>query len=384
MKPLRIAMVIARYPPEAGGAELQCLRLSTVLSAMGHEVVVLTEKRRASLPDEVVDQGVRVNRMVTHGMPPYSSLEFAVKLWRHLRAQPKYDILHAHLIAMPALFALFWGALTRIPVVVKTAGAGPTGDIASSLRLRRGRLKLALFKRSIRHVVAPSHRARQELLDIGVQSDKVHLIPNGVNFERFRPPSSSQRMKAKADVGIASNQRTAIYAGRWVEGKNVELLLDIWEQGIARSDFAWSLILLIAGNSVPPTQRARLEGLRPYVRMFHDVENVSPYYHAADIAILLSVGEGLSNFLLEAMACGLPTLTSESAAVSQSSARETWGWVIPDSLLNPPHVTTILVSDTLSPSSLTAKGTIARYQIEQDYSLTATAKAYERLYRSMQ
>ncbi len=378
---MRIAMIIARYPPESAGAEIQCQRLSTALAALGHNITVLTENRRPDLPYEEFHNGVRIIRMPTRGKPPWSSFVFALKLLKFFLKNPHYDVLHAHLIALPAIFALIWGRLSRTPVLVKTAGAGPTGDVYTSKVLRRGRLKLFLFKRWVTSVVTPSGRSRLELLEIGVDESRIRVIPNGVDFNRFRPATLAERAQSRARLSLQEDEPVAIFTGRWVHGKNVELLLDTWEKGRTQVHFKWKLLLIIGGHGIPLAAKTRLEALRTHVIVRENPGPVLPFYHAADLAVLLSIGEGLSNFLLEGMACGLPTLTSESAAITSSTDRDQWGWTLPDPALSVDSITRFLSDHSQQRSVLTAKGFEARRHVEAHFSLTATAQAYETFYR---
>ncbi len=376
-------MIIARYPPAPGGAEIQCQRLSAALAAKGHEVTVLTENRSKSTPYEEIENGVRIIRMPTQGNPPWSSFVFILKLLKYMRRNPRFDVLHAHLIAMPAIFALAWGRWSRTPVLIKTAGAGPTGDIYTSRRLWRGRLKLRLFKRWVKSVIAPSRRARIELLDIGLKETQILRIPNGVDFNRFRPVSSEDRRLARIQLSLPADVPIAIYTGRWAHGKNIELLLDTWQAGLVHGQFRWKLLLVIGGDGVPASVKDRLEALKHDVFVFENIGDLLPFYHAADLAILLSSGEGLSNFLLEAMACGLPALTSESAAITGASTRDQWSWVIADSDLKPASLINFLMEKASPPDKLSNMGFAARHFVEEGFSLEAIAERYEQLYKSL-
>lgn len=379
---MRIAMIIARYPPETGGAELQCQSLSTGLAARGHNITVLTEGRRSYLPKEEVENGVNVIRMSTFGNPPWSSLIFVYKLWKYLRRAPPFDVLHADLLGLPAIFALIWQAWIKTPAIVKTAGAGPTGDIGTSKSILRGHLKLFLFKRLARTVIVPSQRCRKELLEIGIPDNNIELIPNGVDTRIFHPVSATKQKEIREELSLPALDPMAIFAGRWAYGKNLEMVLDTWKRALLDKSFKWKLILIIAGG-IPDERKADLEALKSHLFVYQDLNDLVPYYQSSNLAILPSIGEGLSVFLLEAMSCGLSTLTSESASITSASDRSSWGWVIPDAQLSTSSLTEFFLNTNINTEEFQLKGIAARRQVEKGFSFESVAQAYEGLYQRL-
>jgi len=370
-------MLISRFPPHIGGTEIQCFRLSRALVSRGHEVRVLTEGSSGQPAESVVD-GVRIRRFCVVGKPPFSSFLYAMKCLAYLVTHRNVDVLHAHMIATPAVVAIGAGSVLRIPVLVKVAGARQTGDIGTSRRLMRGRLKLWLFKKLARFVVCPSDETIQELKALGLPDDRLHKIPNGVDISRFSPEEEGSRIALRERLGLPADRLIAVYAGRWAEGKGVETLLGIWRDGLNRPSWRWDLLLLVS-EPLSQGQREQLKTLNGHAHMQFKIEDPAPYFKTSDLAVLLSKGEGISNFLLEAMACGLPTLTSETAALSKSPERMDWGFVVDDS-----HQALAVLEQLERNAELGAeKGARARKKIEQEFSIDEVAQGYETLYKRM-
>jgi glycosyltransferase involved in cell wall biosynthesis len=375
-------MFISRFPPYVGGTEIQCLRLSRQLSARGHHVSVLTEQPRDSVDESRASfEDIDVFRFATFGAPPFSSVIYALKSLLHALNHRDFDVFHAHMIALPAFVAIAAGRILGIPVLVKIAGGGATGEVGRSRSLIRGHLKLALFKRAAPFVVCPSEQTFRELKQIGLQETLLNRIPNGIDTRVFQPPGKGSVKSSRADLNLPVDRRIAIYSGRWTQLKRIDSLLAAWERGLENGDWQWDLLLLLAGP-LSNEQKLQLERLRPHVHVRLNVDNCVPYYHSSDLAVLISTGEGLSNFLLEAMSCGLPTLTTEAAAISDSPERETWGWVLDETSLIPNMVGKLLQFQQ-DLDSLTKKGERAREIVQERYSIDRIASLYENLYTQM-
>src|SRR5258708_26901865 len=116
---MNIAMLISRYPPVLGGSEIQCQRLAHALKRKGHRVTILTEPV-INVPDSADDNGIEVVRLGRVGGPRLlAAFFYMIYTLRYLRTQPSFDILHAHLIATPAITALWHGRRAHIPLIVK-------------------------------------------------------------------------------------------------------------------------------------------------------------------------------------------------------------------------------------------------------------------------
>lgn len=383
MSPLRIYMIISRFPPCVGGAEIQCYRLSKCLVARGHKVVVLTEQFPSHLPLHEEREGISIHRFQVYDRPPISSLIYSIKAWRWLSQDRQFDVLHAHMIAAPALVALKVGRNANKPVVVTTAGARGIGDVGGSLQTYRGRFKLSVFKRWAKSVVAPREEMAQELLDFGIPRSRVYMIPNGVDIRYFHPVSAPFRQQLKQRLGISPSRRVAFYAGRCAAGKGVEHLIALWEQAASRKDFKWDLLLVLGGDpSLTFAMRRKLDSLKPRVHWVHWADDIRTYYQASDLAILLSEAEGLSTFLLEAMASGLPALTTEASAIAPLKEAVAWSRVIQGDRPLVPAALTVLLEFQEDPALLARLGKAAREKA-LFFDWEKIANDYEQLYRTL-
>lgn len=233
------------------------------------------------------------------------------------RNSDKIDILHC-LTAFQDAFSL---ALTAeslgIPAVVKPA-AYHSEFLERSTRARI--LRLVALRRKlaarISAYVAISTEIADELISIGVAKSHVHHIPNGVDVARFRPIGPKERLEARTYWGLEEGP-LILFSGGLVRRKRPHLLLDLLGEPWAREARLQCLFLGPAGEmdyySSLVEAGSRCEGRARFLGFRRDPEEVVPM---ADVLVLPSTNEGMSNAVLEAMACGVPAIVSPCSGMA--------------------------------------------------------------------
>ncbi len=155
-------------------------------------------------------------------------------------------------------------------------------------------------------VIIFSQAQRDLLIRLGVPPDKVVVIPNGVDTDKYSPGPSQLKAELNAD-------RIFVYQGRIAIEKNVESLLKAWRQ----ADIPPSSKLVIVGdgplsNTLMLTYGADQNVL--WLGSIADEQRRIDILRGADVFILPSFVEGLSLSLLVAMACGLACLATDAGA----------------------------------------------------------------------
>lgn len=152
--------------------------------------------------------------------------------------------------------------------------------------------------REAEHILAPSDFVRDTLLEQGVDPARINLLPYGVDVERFRPgwtPDPQGRFRI-------------LYVGNVGQKKGIKYLLEAVRR-LGRSDITLTLVGRLVGSGA---------GLAPYRSLFHHLPHV-PYlqvhemFRNADLFIYPSLHEGSAFANLEAMAAGLPVITTHNA-----------------------------------------------------------------------
>lgn len=168
---------------------------------------------------------------------------------------------------------------------------------------------------NLRMVICNSRMVKDDIAArFGVGEDKLTVIHNGVDLEKFHPRLREGRTAVRAELGTPADAPVFLYAGSGFERKGVARLLQAMT-GAPPNCHAW-----IAGRDKRTGRYqalARRLGLADRVRFLGGRDDLPRLYGAADAFVLPTLYDPMPNAALEALACGLPVVTT-----SQSGARE--------------------------------------------------------------
>jgi len=216
--------------------------------------------------------------------------------------------------------ANFWGrmATARVPVPIVVASTRNRQLHPFNLLTERR------FARRTARVLANSEGVRRELVSIArVPAEKVQIIHNFIDLDRFRPPSDEERAQARARWNLAPGDVALLLPGRISVQKHqfgVALALGMMRR---RGQLPPNVRLLLAGRRHDRLYGAlldpwlKLQGVHERVTHLGTVTDMVSLYQAADVAVLPSLWEGLPNAVLEALACGLPAVVSHAANIDR-------------------------------------------------------------------
>ena len=179
------------------------------------------------------------------------------------------------------------------PIVVKVHGT----DINSYTRyfLRRNMIVCALSNSD--KIIAVSSALKDQVVRIGVSSEKIVVIPNGVNTDLFKPMDQAE-CRRKLELPI--NKKIVLYVGNMVKVKGIDVLIEAFAR--LSSDV---LLVLVGDGPLEPMLRLRVKelGIEGNVILSRrTTHNSVPFYmNACDVFCLPSRDEGCPNVVLEAM-----------------------------------------------------------------------------------
>jgi glycosyltransferase involved in cell wall biosynthesis len=232
------------------------------------------------------------------------------------------DILHAHGLLSPTTTAVIAKRLLGTPVVSKPLRGGELGDLKRLLNKPGGTRRFRMIKKYVDMFITISIEIKDELVKNGVAPEHCIFIPNGVKLDKFHPINREHKILLRKQLGLPEDQ-LVVFMGRLEKEKRVDQLIQVWpDVRKQRPDTS----LLILGNG---SQAEKLKGMASKGILFGgSVADVVPYLQTADLFVLPSISEGLSNALLEALAAGLPVLVTPTGGTTDIVRHKTSGWLI--------------------------------------------------------
>lgn len=307
-----VLMLIANFYPAVGGAEKQCFEISLSLISRNIKVTVLTRKLK-NTPKEQTLNGIFVRRLSAFGTGFVNAVSFMILsflyLWKHSK---EYDIIHVHLASSPALVAMAIGKLFGKKVLIKLAGGRGVDEITLSQKTLSGRIKLKLFLFLKPKLLVMNKDVLDWLKTTEFASLELQQFKNGVDTGKYSMLMYNEKINAKQKLGF-ENVLTFLFVGRLSPEKRIREFIEIWAELMQEEGIPKKVHLVIVGKG-PQEQDMRqaveVLNLSGTITMTGEKMDLLPYYHAADVFILPSVSEGLSNSMLEAMSCGLAVIAS--------------------------------------------------------------------------
>jgi glycosyltransferase involved in cell wall biosynthesis len=154
-------------------------------------------------------------------------------------------------------------------------------------------------------IVAISRDIREQLLFCGVQESRIRLIPNGVDVPKEKWDANDPHRYGAVCIANLSQQPL----------KGLDVLIEAWAI-VRKAQGPVQLVVCGRGNATSLIELAHRYGVGELIEFKGSVENVTSILVQADLFVLPSRVEGMSNVLLEAMAVGMPCVaTSVSGSV---------------------------------------------------------------------
>jgi glycosyltransferase involved in cell wall biosynthesis len=371
---IRVAMLIQDYLPIMGGAQRQLALVAPLLIQSGVDVQILTRHYPDLLTYERMN-GVPVHRLPSAGPKPVASLVYTLAALKKLH-QLKPDLIHAYNLFSPLTTALLSKRLTGTPVVVKVLRGGVLGDVDRLRKRAAGRWRLELARRNVDAFITISREIDSELAALGIEAHRRPFIPNGVDTVRFKPLDGQRKMELRHELALPQGP-LAIFIGRLVPEKRIrELVADIWPA--VRKDLPQANLIILGSG---PERQAILQAQTPGVHVVGEVDDVVPYLQTADLFILPSATEGLSNAMLEAMSVGLPVLATRVGGAGDAISHLQNGWLVtPD---QPEQILGALLELLTQPEKMVRLGRAARQTIEDQYALNEVGQMMRSLYEDV-
>jgi len=385
-----VLMVTGAYYPELSGAGLQCRSLVRSLKEHVDFLVFTTTSVERMLPLEDECDDVPVYRVRVEPKSLLSKVRASWRLvtlfitYRHL-----FSIVHLHGFSKKSILFMALAKLLRKAVVIKLTGV----DFDDPITVRRSsRWAYWWYSQSQLFIgVSPQFETLYKMA--GLPSQRLVMIPNGVDVNRFRPALIGERQTLRVKFGLPTTGSVVLFVGFFSNDKCPDVLFEAWLRASEGLQEPTTLFFVGATRSTyqeisfPLVERLRresglLEGTNRRVVFLESILDVEQVYRCADVFVLPSVREGLPNALLEAMASGLGCVASRLEGVTDSIISDgVNGFLVEPA--NVDQLTNALQVLLTQSNVVTDVGCHARKTIEMQFNLGDTGRKHLAVYRSL-
>jgi glycosyltransferase involved in cell wall biosynthesis len=198
---------------------------------------------------------------------------------------------------------------------------------------------IARMRENVDEVWVPSEFTRGMYVSSGLDADRVHVVPNGVDLSRFGPDGP------RFDLGLPGETLKLLFVGGFISRKGPDVLLDAYARAFAGredvtlvvKDFGASSVYRSADRSAL-TDWVTEHRLPPIVHIEDELsdEEMAALYRACDVLVHPYRGEGFGMPVLEAMACGLPVVVTGGGPTDEFCPDDA-GWRIRSSVVHFPE-----------------------------------------------
>ncbi|WP_404355914.1 glycosyltransferase [Methylotuvimicrobium sp. KM1] len=244
-----------------------------------------------------------------------------------LKRRHRFNLIDAH-FAYPDGYAATWlGKWFKVPVTITLRG---TEVSLSKFPARKLRIVSALQRATKIFSVADS--LKRHVVTLGIDSNKIRVVGNGVDADKFQPVD---RVDVRRDLNLPEDAPVLISVGGLVDRKGYHRVIEVMP--LLLEEFPDLVYLIVGGACAEGNNRKQLEqqvadlNLQKHVRFLGPLpsEQLKSPLSASDAFVLSTANEGWANVFLEAMACGLPVITTDVGGNSEVVNDVSLGTIVP-------------------------------------------------------
>lgn len=317
--------------------------------------------------------GIKVLRVPVAAVYGRSGLR-AYQVLRRLLSSGRYDIVQSQHEKADVLNAL----LPKRRGVIHISNRRDMG-FKKSNRLKHA---FRLLNHRFDRVVAPA----RQILDALATHEHLPLcratvIPNGVDTLRYRPREATWREARRRALGLGVDTVVFCCVARLTEVKCPLVLVDAFAR--LHAEYPDVRLLLAGDGPMADEVRRKVDasGLAGNIDLLGSIDAVDDLLPACDVAVLASSSEGMSNALLEAMACGLPVVATAVGGNLQLVKPGVNGVLVPAH--DPAAFAEAMLSLARDAHRRHDLGQRARRIVEEEFSAARMIIAYDHLYRGL-
>jgi glycosyltransferase involved in cell wall biosynthesis len=368
---IRIVHVISSL--DTGGAEVMLVKLVRAMDRDRFSNIVISLTDRGQLGEQIESSGVAVHTLgMKRGRPDVSVLPRMIRLIKTLNPTIVQSWLY-HADLLSTLAVKFSGS----PILLWNVRCSDM-DLTRYPPLTRWVQRiLTRWSATPAAVIVNSEAGKQQHERLGYRPRRWDVIPNGFDTERFRP-DASLRLSLRQEWKVPEDAVVVALVARVDPMKDHSTFLDAAQE--VRKVRQNARFLLVGKDTQTLAPAVAAKGLTDWVRILGYRSDIECLLPGVDMVCLSSIGEGFPNILGEAMACGIPCVSTD-VGDARSIIGDT-GLVVP---ARAPVSLAHAIIDMIDrgPAAREQLGRAARARIEAEFSLPRIVDRYAALYSNL-
>ena len=381
---MKILQVTPSLSPLHGGGVVEFVsQLSRTLGQRGHEVVIYTSD--FELDQEYVNSLLGVKVYPFHSWSSLARFHITPGiLWRAKKELKGFDVMHVHgRWSFQNIVVHHYAQQYGIPYVLTAYGFGPGIGIKLGLKRLYDIFLGNRFVRDASRVIAENELELKQYkgkLMKNIIKGKIEIVPLAVDLSAFSQLPMRGTFRRK--YGIDDNQRVVLYLGRINAIKGIDLLVRSFA-GLPKELGDAKLVIVGPDDGYLATLRGVISGLGVadrtlFTGSLYGSDKLAAYVDA-DVYVLASIYDALPLTVLEACACGIPVIITDTVGLA------TWidgraGYVVSRDEGQLRHALATILADKKVRQQLGRGG---RKLIDEQFSLQRIAEQIESIYESI-
>ncbi len=384
MQPSLHTLLVVIEALDVGGTEKHIVQVLPLLARNGFRPLVYTLTRKGRLAPQLEATGIEIIR------PPYAEtirhlprplrrlilgpLSTVMLLWLLLKEKP--DIVHFFLPTAYLVGGFCSLAVKRRTLVMSRRSLNYYQRKHRILT----RLEMWLHRR-MTAVLGNSEAVVKQLAQEGVPADRLGLVYNGIELDRFN--KLPVRSTARAKLNLAATALVMTVVANLIPYKGHADLLEALALIREQLPKAWVLLCVGRDDGVGEALDVLAKGLgiAAHVRWLGERSDLPTILAASDISLLCSHEEGFPNAVLEAMAAGLPTIVTDVGGIGEAVVDGVTGFVVRS---QDPHAIGPAILKLAEDEPLRkTMGVTGRARVQKVFPISRCVVEYARLYRGL-
>ncbi|QDU81215.1 Lipopolysaccharide core biosynthesis protein RfaG [Polystyrenella longa] len=320
---MHIALVKGRYSLRHGGSERYCVNLSRQLKKRGHDVSVIGHTIDEELQDEVEFIPVRRNMM----MSSTKNRSFAENCGKEVKKR-KFDLVYG----IGRAFGLDAVRVTeRLQSHWLRVNYKPQWRYQMQTWNPRHRTLVEMERQiyqssDTKRIITQSQLDRRLVMEnYGISEEKIRIVYNGVDLGQFNLAQRDSRDEIREELALSSDQKLMVFASMDFPGKGLRYIIE----SLSRMQEDNVVLAVLGKGPIPQYQAIAKEfHVQERVQFLGRRSDIQRFYGAGDLFILPTAYEPFPNVNLEAMACGLPVLTTSTSGGADIIREQENGYLI--------------------------------------------------------